>query len=322
MTLALLVGGARLLWPGTPLAAKLAGALALVVLIVVQPLRRPRRSSPGLLGANRPATRDLITDIATLVGSPVPTRIGINGDINASVSARGLRTRVLVVGAPLWEAASRQERVALLAHELGHLAHADVTQLRFVIAALDSLENWIGLFSPHLTARSAMIVTRDVMRLLTAPLRAAVEGYGRLILLASGPSHRRQEHYADLASAAVAGTAAAISMLELLLATEAIDVAIRRGAARTSGIAAALSAFRTGFDAEERASARRRGDERSSRIDDSHPPTMERIRLLESMPAMPAGYVPDDAAWNAIDAEWAAPIGRQLKLVANEFRFG
>ena len=148
------------------------------------------------------------------------------------------------------------------------IAHGDLLHGRYVWGAWSSLTRWIDILDTDRQAEFGAIIWAMLW-----PLRALLTGYRRLLELAAGPSHRRQEHYADLASAVAAGTRGAVRSLELFLFSEGVDVTIHRAAINREDVGAALAAFGSGLTGERRAATRGRVDIRKSRIDDSHPPT-------------------------------------------------
>lgn len=268
-----------------------------------QRLERRRRRTAGLMNPERcPQTSALIGEIAAVVGSPVPKRAEIDPDFNAFASRAG-RRHVLTFGAPLWLALQREERLAILGHELGHFAHGDLLSLRYVGIAHESLHRWIDILEPDPGADFA-----PIFAVLTWPVRVLLTGYARLIEMAVGPSHRRQEHYADLASLVVAGRDASVGAMEVVLAAEGVEVTIDRARNVGEDVVEAIERYRRGFDQERRAGVRRRGDVEASRIDASHPPTMERIRLLESLGDATPAVTRSESEWAAIEKEWAAAV--------------
>jgi heat shock protein HtpX len=327
VTLAFIATGALLIGLGSTWPERVLGVVSLLIafglagpdrLLLTTRARRESRQwrQPGLMAAEHPATRALVIRIAALVGSPVPDRVGVMSEINAYATVRRGR-RVLGYGAPLWLAEGREGRLATLGHELGHFAHGDILAGRYAGTALRSLYRWVRILETgHDTGYGG------VLSVLDWPVRAVLTGYIRLIELAAGPSNRRQEHYADLASAVVAGTDAAVASLEILLAAEhGLDVATNRAAIRREDLTTAIAEFRSGFDAERRAAVRRIGDIEKSRVDDSHPPTMERIRLLESGEHLEAAITLTQEEWDAIEAEWAPALTRQLSNLAERHRY-
>lgn len=85
-------------------------------------------------------------------------------------------------------------------------------------------------------------------------------------------------------------------------------------------MAAAREEYAARFDPERRAQARRSPTLAASRIDDSHPPTLERLRLVESVePATPA-VILDAERSAAVDSETERVVDLALRRFADRFR--
>lgn len=329
VTLAVLGAGVWALVRGEGWPLKVAGVLLVALAVVLRPRFGRAPAGPGLLDAVRyPETAALLREIAAVTRTRVPDRLEVGTEINAHATTVGLRRRVVSVGAPLWVALSPQARVAVLAHELGHFAAGDVRQLRYVGAAYTALEGWLDVFTPgnavDISAESWQGVSPNsqLWSVATWPVRALLHGYLRLIDLCAAPSGRRQEHYADLVSVAAAGTDGAVDSLETVLAATGLETTANR-TAMTPGrppLAPALVAYMEQYDARARAAARRRGDDDRSSIDDSHPPTVERLRLVESVPRVEAAVVIDTGRAARLEREWAPTIETMLKRLADGYR--
>lgn len=326
VTLAFAATGVLLLWPGTSVWHKVLGVLCLLLVWLLRPRFHRAAKGAGLLDPTAaPETRRLVAEVAEVVGSPMPTRCRVDRRINASAALVGLRGRELTLGAPLWAALTGQERIALLGHELGHFANGDVLQGRYVGTADDTLDHWAHVLEVSASSRAARTRRAGPGLLLAAwaiyPARLLVAGYQRALELAAAPSSRRQEHYADLASARAAGSRGAIGLLEVLLASPGIDVEANRAAVTRADLGEAIRAYVASYDDARRAAVRRTGDVEESRIDSSHPPTMQRIRLIESLGAVAPVVVRTESEWAAIDAEWQDALTGALKRAADDYRY-
>lgn len=319
VTLAVAVSGGWLLVEGHGWPLKVVGVLLLAIFAVLLP--RPGRAvkGPGLLSpTDCPATAALVREVAALVGTRIPDRLEIDHDLNASASIVRWRRQVLTVGAPLWVALSPQARVALLAHELGHFAHGDVRQSRYIGFAFAALGRWIDFATPRSFDGSDALA----FRIVSWPVRVALSGYATLLDLCAAPSHRRQEVYADLAAVHAAGTAGAVDLLETLLAVTGLSVTVNRVSILPDRppLAPAIADYMSGYDVAARAVARRRGDDSEARIDDTHPPTTERLRLVESVAHADAAVVLTPERQRALDREWARAVDAQLRRLSDRYR--
>jgi len=325
VTVCFAVGGVVLLvvgnWP-----VRAAGLVCLLIAFGTRPALPGRRLEQGALvvdPSRAPQLVDLVREVAVRIGAPVPTRILIIEDYNAYAALTGWRQRTLALGAPLWVSSSTDARLSLLGHELGHFAHGDVLQGRYVGSAYETLFHWADILRPgtHVVSFGNAGLDTTLAKLVLSLPRAVVEAYRGLMELVAAPSGRRQELHADLASARVAGTVGAVDGLEMLLAVEAVEVTMNRVAItdRRADLDAALRAWARTYDAVARRSERHYAEASRSRIDDSHPPTLERLRLVESTAETPlVSRAPSQ--WEAIDAELAPYLRTALGALADSYR--
>lgn len=330
VTLAFVASGVWALWPGSDLEVKALGVLCLMTAVALRPVFPRAAKGAGLVDpVTAPATRALVAEIAACVNAPLPTRLEVTTEINASASRTGLHGRTLGFGAPLWMASSHQARVAILAHELAHFANGDPIRGRYVAGALQTLDHWLAILTPVNTRRRSLrgepAIGRGpnpgVQRLFFWPFRAAIAGYAHLIDLVAAPDHRRGEAIADLRAAVAAGTDGAVDGLEVGLAALGIEVAVNRAAVRREDLAPALLEFRAQFGPEQRAGARRSGAAEHHRIGSDHPLTTDRLKLLESTPPREPRVRRTPQEWAEIEAEWAPAVAGRLRALAEPLRY-
>jgi hypothetical protein len=333
VTLASLVGGLYLLllphtWP-----ERLAGLVLLLVCYGTRPELPKRPSYLARLDPTRaPSTFALLHQIGEKVGAQVPHEVLISRDYNAAVSRVGLRGQVLVLGAPLWVAAPPQARVALLAHELGHIAHKDLTSGLWVGTARHTLRKWNDVFLTPSTRTHGITGRRApggggtavLLSSLVFPLFRGVTGaYTSLVEWANAPAHRRQEMLADLDSARVAGTDGALELFDTLLSRLNVETAIASAAVdgRRPDLWDVVTARLAARGDEERTRARAAAAGDRTRIDAGHPVTTLRIRLIEGRPWEPAAVAPDAGQWAAVDKEMAGPLASAAKAIGERIRY-
>ncbi|WP_162251538.1 MULTISPECIES: M48 family metallopeptidase [unclassified Nocardioides] len=323
VSLALAVGGTVLLVRGDGWWQWLMAAVILGVAWLTRPhiLFAADPDSVLVDPERAPGITTLVAQVAQLLGTRPPTEIRIDSEFNAYVAPRGLRGRQLVLGAPLWVALGPQERVALLGHEIGHLAHGDLMSSRYVASARQTLLRWVDLLDPDGTE----VFENDtpvLVRALMAPPRWAVLGYLRLLGSVNSTASRRQELYADLAAAMAAGTTAAIADHEISLLAEGIDVIANRAAVDSTRphLGDAIIARVAAYDASQRAAARRAAADDRRSVDNSHPPTVDRLRLVESVDPFTASIVLEAAQSRRIDRELAPALDRAFKRLGDSYR--
>jgi Zn-dependent protease with chaperone function len=324
LSLAVAVGGVALAVLGGGWWQWLMAAFLLGVAWMTRPHLGGRADPDAVLVDPRraPAITALVAEVAGLLGTDAPEEVRLDADLNAYVAPHGLRGRQLVLGAPLWAALGPQERVALLGHEIGHLAHRDLVSGRYVGGAYRTLEHWVQLLDP-LGSEMFLHSTPWLVRAALAPARWLAAGYLRLLDALNAAASRRQELYADLAAALAAGTAGAVGCLEVTLQADAVDAAANRAAVDPTrpDLGQAIAQRMDAFDADQRAAARRRGAGDRRSIDASHPPTTDRLLLLESVsPSEPAIRLDPDAS-RAIDKELAPYLDQAFRRLADAYRY-
>ncbi len=323
VSIALTGGGAWLLLTGWTWPLRVLGAVLVLAALATRP------TAPGLPDhvarlrpADAPLLFGLVDRVAAVTGAPVPAEILVVDQFNAFAAYVGWRRRrVLGLGAPLWVPSSPQGRVALIGHELGHFAHGDLTHGRWVDGAAVTLCHWLDIAGGmhHVTYGGVHVV----QRYLFAPVRGLLIAYLALLTWATAPSRQRQELLADLDAAETAGTDAAVAELDLTLSDATIETALTRAAVspHRPDLWAVLREATAALTAPALEGQRIRALTERSRIDNSHPATLLRIRLLESRPPRP-GVVcltPDECA--ALDAEVAPTLLLAAKAAGERIRY-
>ncbi|MBA4147761.1 MAG: M48 family metalloprotease [Verrucomicrobia bacterium] len=118
----------------------------ILVLFMVKPLfaRRPRHAQPMALNpAFQPTVYAFIGKICDLVGAPMPKRIDMDCELNASASfRRGMGSLfgndlVLTIGLPLVAGLSVREFAGVIAHEFGHFTQGFGMRLSYIIRSVN-----------------------------------------------------------------------------------------------------------------------------------------------------------------------------------------
>jgi Zn-dependent protease with chaperone function len=327
VTVVMVVGGAWLMTLQHP-GYFLLGLFGVVVGLGLRPVLGRRRK---VLEYAIPATREraptffgLLDRIADEVGAPMPQTVAFDASWNALVAQTGLgRHRTMVVGLPLFVTARPQERVWLLAHELGHLVNKDMRRSLLTQPALRTFgrlaemawfrlptrDNGLGLYS--------MIYVLFVlaMRLVSAVLFAVHLGFAVL----GSREARRSEHYADALAARVAGTKAAQSALDLLVFGDDLHQIVTGATIRGGQTAEWRSTVEGARERwAERLPVRRQLTLRQeASAFAGHPATGLRHRLLGETPFQSATVGLAEADWERIDKE-LAPYVKNVGLWVRE----
>ncbi|KDN85748.1 hypothetical protein KCH_24060 [Kitasatospora cheerisanensis KCTC 2395] len=222
-----------LLLPGWP--GRILGVIALAVAFQLRPrLGRPARD--GLLPrAAAPTLYELVDRVCEAAGAPKVDTIVVDGDWNASFAVLGLRRRrQLTIGLPLWTVLSPQQRVAVLAHEIGHCVNGDNRRGLWTGSALNALVAWYRLTLPDWTrSRSGSLglivmiadaLANRVLWVLNRTVRALVLLMNRLWLR----SGQAAEYRADLLAVRLTSVADTRGTLTALLHRPTFETVLHR----------------------------------------------------------------------------------------------
>jgi Zn-dependent protease with chaperone function len=334
LPLAGLLGGIALLVFYRPLwLSILLAAIPLGLAFLLRP--RAHQLTPDTQLVQReqaPTLFALLDEIAGAIGTKPIKAIAVHAAPNVYFVRIGWRFQPVVgLGLPLWTGLRPQERVAILAHELGHGKNGDARH-GWVVGAADSvLDELQKTFSEQPLDRyrqdlaHAMWVdptpTGLVTKLVNAAVGGAARSYSWLLTMVSLRSSQRAEYLADRKAAEIAGSDATAWALERTLLAEASYRALER-ALRYSKDIEPLEAVRravTEVPAREVERQLRVSRSRDTRIDSTHPPTYLRTKLIRTRPAQRALVVLGADQSRAIDRELAGAAQTVLKELRAEF---
>ncbi|MFC4639225.1 M48 family metallopeptidase [Deinococcus hohokamensis] len=270
------------------------GAAALGFVWISRPSFGP---SPGhgVTQERAPQLHALIADVAGLVGVPAPARTTVIPAVNAFMGLSGFPPRpALGLGLALWYALDPQERLAVLAHELAHQKNRDPARSHLIGTALSVLEHSVRLLTPDLLMRAREeagglnFLTNLLMRVLAlVPL-----GLHQLLVSLIGAEHQRAEFRADLLAAQVCGTEAAtraLDSVQLLNRRAMLETALHRQryAPQTGHAFLELRRLWRAESPARLAEARKTYRDDHARLDATHPPTADRLAVLQAHPCPP-----------------------------------
>ena len=311
------------------------GALLIAIAVGLGP--RFGRLAPMTVDAGRVSSDEaprlfaLIGRVAAAIGAPLPHVVLVGETFDVSVTTVGLRRRrVLRLGAPLWATLGRQERVALLGHELGKFIAGDLRQGLFTRSAEDAIAKVVYLFTPvrGLTEATKSPATGVFMSALADVLVTTIGGtLARLVYLLSltlarvaGVDSQRAAYFADELAAAAAGTPGAVGLLDHLLLHDSIDTVVCREARARKDAAAWRVAAVTAYENTTPTLPLHR--QLSRRRDTSPlfpaPPLGLRARMLMHRPARPARVALLESEAESIDAELASYYERARTHLAHK----
>ncbi|MEW1955361.1 M48 family metalloprotease [Terrabacter sp. NPDC080008] len=293
--------------------------VVLAWLIVVAVAPRPHRLEDvhPLPVEEFPSVHHYVTTVAGAVGTRKPDLVAASTEFNAGVARVGWgRRQALVIGLPLWTLLTDEERLALMAHEMGHLRGRDTTLGHLVGLAHRILHRAATILTPlpadaysdfvdyrRATSEAVMNSAASlVLRLLSAPPVLLLLLFERLAAVDS----QRREYLADLRAAEVAGTAAMVRLLVTLENMPGLHTLTAAAVRRGEDPFAVLETVRLRPDPlpEQVATARRRAREQDLRWDASHPRDDLRLSLVEAR-ASERGVMPTELE-DSTDAELSA----------------
>ena len=176
-----------------------------------------------------PVLWSLVKELCGRVGARTPDAIFVDDRFNASFGMVGVRRRrCLIIGYPLWNVFTPDERVAVLTHELAHDINHDVRASVLVGTALGSTNMWLRLLSPstrlsptanlarrRFYSRQSLLTNLElVVPLLLTPLFGMVALFGTMLRGISERASQRAEYLADDLSCTVGGKAAVAGVLK------------------------------------------------------------------------------------------------------------
>jgi Zn-dependent protease with chaperone function len=165
---------AKLLLYLTPLITGL-----IVLFFMIKPLLAragPRAQPLALNPANEPLLFAFVREICRNVGAPMPSRIDVDCNLNASASfRRGFKSffgddLVLTIGLPLVAGMNLTQLAGIFAHEFGHFTQSFAMRLKYIIARVNS---WFA----------RVIYQRDQWDVLLAEMAADEEDWRVQLLL-------------------------------------------------------------------------------------------------------------------------------------------
>jgi Zn-dependent protease with chaperone function len=224
--------------------------------------------------------------ISSAMDQPPPDRVVVAPIVNAMVTTAAGQREVLI-GYPLLAGLNRLQLRAVLAHEMGHLAHGH-TRTGF------------------LAYRMGGLLEETVQRMEPGIVRSLISGYHRFYLLIALSVVRDHERQADEWSARLAGGPQAATMFAELARIDAVwDLLCENYLPQATqvkarpGLAMAMQQLRQAHETRLDDLAASRTSRAASRWS-SHPADRERIRLLDEASPVQPGPADLYPAWQLL----------------------
>jgi hypothetical protein len=302
------------------------GALAVLIAFLVQPFwhRRKKPKSKPLTKDTAPALFELVDQVASNMGCKGLDGIRVNADFNASIGHTRSEGWVMTIGLALWSTLSRQQRVALIGHELGHQLNHDQRRSMLVHGAAVSLAQWSYLLNPRgrITPISGLAAMAEwLVMLLLLPICAAAATLAWIVHLLGCRQGLAAEYYADILGSKVAGTDATVGMLERLLLGEQCYRHLMHTAQfnKSANPWSEVANYAAAIPANELERQRRLGRLRLPAIDSSHPASQLRADLIRELPYQTAKVALDAGHEAAIDRELAGATDAATAWLRSHF---
>ncbi len=255
---------------------------------------RPRPVEPPrhlISRSDFPTLHTLCQRIACQLEAPPLTGIGVSTDFGANYRTAGWRSqRFIEIGTPLLAVLNRDERIAVLAHELAHGANGDPLRGRYLFGAVMMLSTWgvavrplsIGTsgdgmaFGPII---SIIAIPFELAQLLVSEL---IFQLAKSMLLLTCRQSQRAEYLADRLAAQVAGTAASQSALEKTYLEKVVSSALRTRALMSldGPLEDFLNNAANAVPEPELQALREESRASKWQVDATHPPTAYRVEML------------------------------------------
>jgi hypothetical protein len=316
-----------------------------LILVAAAAWAWPRAGQPAdttvLTRAEAPALHELVERVAAALGTPVPHTIRVDERFAAEGGVHGLpHRRYLLIGVPLWQSLSRQQRVALLGHHLTHFTNRDPRRSRLVGDPSVALTRLIDLLTPGPV--QSLRVVQDLRILKAAPgaavrgsvattwwseiiwkpiaavLRAPLQVLRLALVVLPQRDVQRAEYAADAQAARAGGTAAALQLLDLLLIAPTVLMVLARDA-RLGEPASAWHRLAGNALVEGWAQIplrRQLSVRRDVSFVTGRPPLGLRARMLEARAPVEPAVTLDEADNARVNAELAAHVERLRRALA------
>lgn len=231
-----------------------------------------------------PELFSLVDRISSKLGAPKIEGIHIVADYNAYYTEfYKPHKRILGLGMQLWGALSPQERVAIIAHELGHSVNNDPARMKLLAKAFQTLGQWKNILYYDQLDEGIIGIFLSVFYGVVNLILNFLEGVlTRLLFWES----QAAEYRADKCAVIIAGPDTCQSLLEKLMLSDLLErhVLTLYPTEQTKGNALLdqmSNAIKDASDVERSNLIREKLLEEHT-IDSTHPPTKFRIEYANS----------------------------------------
>ncbi|WP_156969429.1 M48 family metallopeptidase [Jeotgalibacillus campisalis] len=233
----------------------------------------------------------LIDSITDELGVRKIEGVVLDGEFNASIGRYGWKKRVILrVGLPLYSILSEEEKTALIAHEIGHLANGDLARGFYIGTALNTLGVWYELIDPDgRDEEESGDILKIISSLMMKGLAFFPKTYYDLLLYFLYFNKQEAEYFADYTGARIAGAEPAISLLEKIEYSRLYEYSIRKTvlSSQKMNFFECLNEEIQHLPKREKTRYKKIAELERSKVDDTHPPTHFRVNYLQSKKHLP-----------------------------------
>ncbi|MDG5472668.1 M48 family metallopeptidase [Jeotgalibacillus sp. ET6] len=288
LSLGLAAAAGYLVWVGSD---KVFLLFTAVLLLGISWVARPKidrleKDETVLTREDLPEFFRLVDSITSELGTGKIDGVVLNGEFNASIGRYGWKKRIIIkMGLPLFSILTAEEKKALLAHEIGHLANGDLARGFFIGTALNTLEVWHEILEPEELHEGQ---SGDLVKMVSASILKALsffpKTYSDLLLYFLYFNKQQAEYFADYTGARLAGTEPAITLLEKIEYGRLYEYSIRKTALSSEklNLYHCLNDEIKQLPKREKSRYRKIAELEKSKVDDTHPPTYFRVQYLQS----------------------------------------
>jgi heat shock protein HtpX len=266
-------------------------AVALFPLIAFIPRRKKEHEYFDIDLSQYPASREFLDLLCEKMSIPKIEKLTLSRDYNARIVGGffGFGSPELELGFSLWSVLKTDEKIALISHELSHIAHGDLKRNRLTSFSIETLRLWYSLLNPEWQAlnnfsmMSLLMLPFEVLGWLTSRI---VYALGYLQAAALFTRFQIREFYADARAAQMAGTSAVIRLLDKLhlhnefwFTAGKYTLQPEPKPAMFDYIHSYLSSIPEGARKRLRIVMKRH----MSRVEATHPPTIDRIDFIDGL---------------------------------------
>lgn len=297
------------------------GSALILVAIALCP-RFPQMPDQVFDRSDLPALFELLDHVTEHLKIKPIEKVALFADFNASANKVGYRrTPIIGIGLTLWQASTPRERIALIAHELAHLANDDPGRSLIIGNALSTLKGWRYYLTPQLHVDENGMYAAQVdglaeliMEIFLGSLQVVIDALEFSIVRLFFLSQQRAEYLADALSADIAGATATTSLLEKITLTPLLGKELLGyhpiGKPDGTKLINRLAGVVANASETDRGQLLNLALNTSLSVDQTHPATVYRVAFLELFKNKSPAIKAEDINFTAIDAEIAPHLDR------------